>query len=283
MSDTPGTAADGALRGTRIGILEGRMTSELARLVERHGGVPVLAPALREVTTDASEPVARLIRELAAGRIDIVVFMTGVGAAALFAEAENQGKIDDLVDALQRTTNVTRGQKPWRAMKERGVPITISAPSPYTTDEVLATLANIPMEGKGVALLHYGERSEPLSHAIEDAGGILLDLCLYEWQLPDDTGPIESLIREVIGGGITAVLFTSKVQARHLMAVAERIGLGDELVDALNTRCAAAAVGPTSAQELIYSGIEPRVVPDNPKMGPMVVALGAYLQADEAV
>ena len=144
------------------------MTSELARLVERHGGVPVLAPALREVTTDASEPVATLVQELAAGRVDIVVFMTGVGAAALFKEAERQGKLDDLVGALQRTTNVTRGQKPWRPMKERGVPITVSAPSPYTTDELLATLADIPMEGKGVALLHYGERSEPLARAIQE-------------------------------------------------------------------------------------------------------------------
>ena len=281
MSDTPAPAPrpEGALGGARIGILEGRMTSELARLVERHGGVPVLAPALREVTTDASDEVATLVRELAAGRVDIVIFMTGVGAAALFAEAERQGLLDDLVSALQRTTNVTRGQKPWRPMKERGVPITVSSPSPYTTDEVLATLADIPMEGKGVALLHYGERSEPLSRAVEDAGGTLLDLLLYEWQLPDDTGPIESLVREVIAGEIAAVLVTSKVQARHLMVVAERIGLGDELVDALNTRCAVAAVGPTSAQELLYSGIEPRVVPDNPKMGPMIVALGAYLQA----
>lgn len=279
MSEIPAPVPlpEGALGGARIGILEGRMTSELARLVERHGGVPVLAPALREVTISASDEVATLVRELAAGRIDIVVFMTGVGAAALFAEAERQGLLDDLVRALQHTVNVTRGQKPWRPMKERGVPVTVSSPSPYTTDEVLATLADIPMEGKGVALLHYGERSEPLSRAIEDAGGTLLDLCLYEWQLPDDTGPIESLIREVVAGGVSAVLFTSKVQARHLMVVAERIGLGSELIDAFQTRCAAAAVGPTTAQELVYSGIEPRVVPDNPKMGPMVVALGAYL------
>ncbi len=259
------------------------MTSELARLVERHGGVPVLAPALREVTISASDEVATLVRELAAGRIDIVVFMTGVGAAALFAEAERQGLLDDLVRALQHTVNVTRGQKPWRPMKERGVPITVSSPSPYTTDEVLATLADIPMEGKGVALLHYGERSEPLSRAIEDAGGTLLDLLLYEWQLPEDTGPIDSLIREVIAGGVAAVLFTSKVQARHLMTVAERIGLGGDLIDAFHTRCVAAAVGPTTAQELVYSGIEPRVVPDNPKMGPMVVALGEYLRAGERV
>src|SRR5690606_3243271 len=143
MSEGSSRTADGVLRGARIGILEGRMTSELARLVERHGGVPVHAPARREVTADAAAPDATLMQELAAGRVDIVVFMTGVGAAALFAEAERQGKLDDLVSALQHTTNVTRGQKPWRPMKERGVPITVSAPSPYTTDEVLSTLAGI--------------------------------------------------------------------------------------------------------------------------------------------
>jgi uroporphyrinogen-III synthase len=281
MSETS-PAPGGALSGARIGILEGRMTSELARLVERHGGVPVLAPALREVKTDAGEPVATLVQELAAGRVDIVIFMTGVGAAALFAEAERQGKLDDLVGALQHTTNVTRGQKPWRPMKERGVPISVSAPSPYTTDELLATLADVPMQGKGVALLHYGERSEPAAQAVRDAGGNVLELCLYEWQLPDDTTPIESLIREVIAGQITAVLVTSKVQARHLMEVAERIGLADELVESLNTTTVVGAVGPTSAQELLYCGIEPRVVPDNPKMGPLIVALGEHLRSSRA-
>lgn len=253
------------------------MTGELARLVERRGGVPRLAPALREVTTHAPKEVESLIDKLAAGSVQVVVFLTGVGAAALFAEAERQGRLEELSDHLQGTINICRGQKPWRPLKERGIPVSVTVPTPYTTDEVLATLAEIPMAGKGVALLHYGERSDVLAQAITASGGDLLELCLYEWQLPEDTRPIERLIEEVIAGDLDAVLFTSKIQVRHLMEVATTRGVAGEMVRALNTRSVAAAVGPTCAHELEAFGIEPKVVPTNPKMGPMIVALGEYL------
>src|ERR1051326_2291610 len=43
----PAVSAD--LRGKVVAFLEGRRSSELANLIERHHGVPLAAPCLREV------------------------------------------------------------------------------------------------------------------------------------------------------------------------------------------------------------------------------------------
>jgi uroporphyrinogen-III synthase len=266
------------LRGARVGVLEARMDAELAGLVRRHGGQPRMAPALREVPTDGSAAVTGLLDSLAAGEVQIVTFMTGVGTSALFDEAERAGRLEELVAALQSTVNVARGQKPWGPLKRRGVPISLTVDEPYTTLDVLLTLRRLSPRGKGVALLHYGERSEAISAPLRRWGATVHDLCLYEWRLPDDLGPVESLVEEVIAGELDCVAFTSQVHVRHLFLVADRMGRGEELRSALNHRSVVAAVGPTCAAALEAAGVPPRVVPTHPKMGPMILAIAAYLE-----
>ena len=256
----------------RVGLLEGRMSGELASLVRRHGGDPVLGPALREETMDAAVPVGGLIDALGAGEVEVVVFLTGVGANALFNAAEGLGRLEELIDLLQRTTNVCRGQKPWGPLKKRGVPISVTVPDPYTTPDVVSTLSTLRPAGRGFALLHYGERSEPLADALAGWGASVRELCLYEWRLPEDTAPLKALIRAVIAGEVDAVAFTSQVQLRHLLQVAGETGEEEALLEALH-RVVVAAVGPTSAAALEAVGVVPEVVPAHPKMGPMVVAL----------
>jgi uroporphyrinogen-III synthase len=270
------------LRGARVALLEGRMGGELAGLVTRHGGAPIVAPALLEVAVDASGPVEALLDRLAAGEIEVVVFLTGVAATALLAAADGLGRGEELVSRLQRTVNVARGQKPWRPLKQRGIPVSLTVEAPYTVREVVQGVESVGVSGRGVALLHYGERSDELSSALRDLGARLLDLSLYEWRPPEDTRPLESLIGEVIGGRVDVVAFTSQVQLRHLLLVSERMGVRDALVDALRTRTLVAAVGPTCAAALEAAGIVPDVVPDHPKMGPMVVAIAESLAARRA-
>ena len=75
-----------SLHGARVGLLESRLSAELAELVRRMGGTPVLAPSVREVPR--SEETARFLERLATGRFSVVVLLTGVGVAALLREAD---------------------------------------------------------------------------------------------------------------------------------------------------------------------------------------------------
>ena len=69
----------------RVALLEARMSRELARLVEKHGGAPVCVPAVQETGQELDPDMAtRLITALAEGDYDIAVFMTGVAVSLLF-------------------------------------------------------------------------------------------------------------------------------------------------------------------------------------------------------
>ena len=83
---------------------------------------------------------------------------------------------------------------------------------------------------------------------------------------------------------VDALVFTSQVQVRHLFNVAEQLGMRDELTASLNGEIITAAVGPVCADALKEVGITPDVQPADPKMGPLLIALGDYIELtrDEA-
>lgn len=272
------------LDGMRVATLEARMTGALASMISKRGGEPVCAPALREAPLDCADDVGYLLDRLAGNSIDVVVFQTGVGARALFAEADRQSRLDELLEALRGITTVCRGPKPTAALRQAKVQVSAGIAAPYTTKELLDALIDLPVRGKRLMALQYGERNAALMSALRDECESADELCLYEWQLPDDTAPMASLIDELLGGAVDVIAFTSQVQIRHLYQVAAANDVPQsELSDALNERTIVCAVGPTCAAALVDVGVATDTQPEYPKMGHMVNALAEYVGGLSAV
>jgi uroporphyrinogen-III synthase len=129
-----------------------------------------------------------------------------------------------------------------------------------------------------VILLHDGERSETLAETLLARQAQLDELWLYRWLMPEETDGLKSLVRRLIAGEIEALTITCQIQFRHLMAVAESLRVERDLVRALNENVVVAAVGPTCAAVLRAYGVRVQVMPDHPKMGPLVAALMRKLE-----
>jgi uroporphyrinogen-III synthase len=261
----------------KIALLEARMSHELARLVERHGGEPLCVPAVREHHEIDSERADRIITALAARSYDIAIFMTGVAVSLLFEIAERIGRRPDLVAGLRSVTTICRGPKPTAALRGFGVVPTLTARESFTSAEVIDTFAGLELEGRPVLLFHYGERSDSLAETLLARQAILHEEWLYRWQLPEDTSGLERLVASIVAGEVDALAVTCQVQFRHLHAVAQRMGLERDLVRTLNERMTVAAVGPTCHAILQMHGVEVDVMPDHPKMGPLIVALMRHI------
>lgn len=268
-----------SLNGARVAHLEGRMSGEMAKLIRHYGGEPVSAPSVREHALECGAEVAAFIDWLTGSSPPkVVIFLTGAGATALFREAEQLGRLPELFDALKEVQTVCRGPKPTAVLKRYGLPISLSVREPYTTTELLEALSTLDLTAHRIAVVHYGERNVMLAEALQSKGVQLEELCLYEWLMPEDTAPLQEIIHEIINQRIDAVVFTSQVQARHLLQVAASLGRESELIQALNASTVVAAVGPTCAASLESSGVTPQVVPEHPKMGPMLSLLAQHIE-----
>ena len=262
----------------KVALLEARMGRELARLVEKHGGEPLCVPAVRECRELDDDAAQRLFADLVSGRYDATVFMTGVAVSLLFEIAERLGRRSELVAALRATTTVCRGPKPTAALRGFGVTPSLTARESFTSAEVIDAFGAQDLEGRRILLFHYGERSDSLAETLIARRAILDEQWLYRWSLPEDTSGLEGLVGRIVVGEVDALAITCQVQFRHLYMVAERLGRADDLVRALNDQVVVAAVGPTCQAVLRLHKVDVDVVPDHPKMGPLVVALMRHLE-----
>lgn len=263
------------LDGQRIGLLESRKADDVASMVRRMGGIPICAPSVREVPRDAD--VQPVLTRLVDDDFALVVLLTAAASDALLLDATRHGVLSAVVAALQRTTVACRGPKPVLSLRRHGLVPQIVTEKPHTTDELLASLEAVPLAGSNTLLLHYGEPSSTVSRALTDRGAAVEDLCLYDWALPEDVTPLQTLIADTLGGRIDAVLVTSQIQFRHLMVVATAMGAASALTDALRERVLVGVVGPICARATRAAGIVPDVMPRSPNGPSLIQALADYV------
>lgn len=261
------------LTGLRVLSFESRRAQEIARLIAAYGGVPALAPAMREVPLESNTEALDFIRGLIDGRFDMLILLTGVGTRTLARIAGTICAPAEFIRALGRVSLVARGPKPAAALKELGAAAAITAPEPSTWRDVLQSLdanaASAPLRGRRVAVQEYGASNPELLAGLARRGAIVTRVPVYEWALPEDSGPLRSAIEDLASGRMDVVLFTSSAQLTNLLHVAAQDGREPALL-----RCfpsvAVGSIGPMTSEALRARGIEPDFEPPHPKMGFLV-------------
>jgi uroporphyrinogen-III synthase len=253
---------------------ESRRATEMAELIRRHGGEPTVAPALREVPLSDNREALDYISRLAAGAIDIVIMMTGVGLRTLVQAVECQWPRERLVAALQRAQLVARGPKPIAALRELGLQPDITVPEPNTWREILDRLdAALPVVGKRVAVQEYGIMNQEFLQGLAARGAVVQRVRIYRWALPEDAGPLRAAIRAVSDAAVDIALFTSATQVYHLFQVAADEGgavHGPDQLRAGFSKVVIASIGPVCSEGLREHGLVADLEAEHPKMGQLV-------------
>ena len=265
----------GGLSGLRVIAFESRRAAEMAKLIENHGGRAIVAPSMREVPLESNTEALSFARTLASGGFDMVIFLTGVGTRALARVVETIYPLDDFAAALRRIAVVTRGPKPAAALKELGVPVALNVPEPNTWRELLHALddnaASLPLAGKRVAVQEYGASNQELLAGLAARGARVTRVPVYQWALPEYTGPLRAAVDAIVRGEIEIALFTTSVQVEHLLQVAREMGCEQELRRGL-ARVVIGSIGPLTSGELREQGLSVDFEPEHPKMGFLVNA-----------
>lgn len=267
---------------------ESRRRDEMALLIEKSGGVPINAPSMREITLGDNPAVVAFAESLAAGRLDHVLFMTGVGTNALFGALEELNLKPAVLEHLATRTIIARGPKPVAALNKLGIRVDIKAPEPNTWREVASQLlaAGVPLAGRSIAVQEYGEPSLELYDWLREQGAHVERVPVYKWGLPDDLAPLQAAIHRTIRGELDVLLWTSAQQINHTLGTAEDLGCREAWLQAAN-RCVIGSIGPTASQRLRDFGLLPDLEPTHPKMAHLVretlAAAPAVLQRKRGV
>jgi uroporphyrinogen decarboxylase len=261
-----------SLANLRIASLESRKGEEMARLIEKFGGQAFISPSMREVPLEDNPAAVDFAHRLITGDIDIVIFMTGVGFRHLLSAVEKRVDRQRFLAVLGDIVTIARGPKSVVAMKEAGLTPTHRIPEPNTWREVLTYMdAHVPMAHQTVGIQEYGKTNPSLVAGLEARGAKVLNVKVYQYDLPFDTQPLADNIQAIVAGQRDVVLFTSAHQVANLLLMAERLHLEPHLRSALRN-LVVASVGPTTSEMLRDCELPVDVEPEHPKMGPLVMA-----------
>lgn len=259
-------------QGLRVGALESRMATEMERFIIRYGGVPVVAPSMRELPLSENPHALECGQALLGGQIDMVVLLTGVGFRTLMEVMQTRHPLQAITAALRDTVLVVRGPKPTLALKEWGLQPRISVPEPNTWRDILNALdASYPegLQGIRIAVQEYGVSNPEFLEGLKERGAEVRPVPVYRWTLPEDLAPLKHLLQQVMDEVIPVLLITNAVQVEHIIKV---LGSDEKINDfrkALH-RMMVASIGQVASERLRHYGFPVDLEPSHPKMGTLV-------------
>lgn len=274
MDSNPRTS----LQGLKVASFESRRSKEMAELIRRYGGEPIVAPSMREVPVSENRASMELLPQLEAGKFDLFILMTGVGTKALNKTWVTQYSPERIKAALEKVELVARGPKPVGALKELGLQPAITAPEPNTWREVLSALDTSPgLRDKRITIQEYGIPNRELVSELEARGATVVSVPIYRWSLPEDLAPLREASQRILRGEVDIALFTNATQVDHLFKVAADDRAGNALREAFKVTVIG-SVGPLCTEALEQFGLKPDVEPAHPKMGSLLAEIAASAQ-----
>jgi len=259
----------------RVAAFESRRAEDVARMIERFGGVPLVSPSMRETPVEGDRSVVEFAHRLITGQIELVILLTGVGTREMVARVEKHVDRERFLHALADVNTVVRGPKPLAALKELGLTPTIVVPEPNTWREVLAAIdERLSVTNLTVAVQEYGVPNVSLIAGLEARGATVESFKVYRWDLPEDLGPLRANIERIAAGEIDVGMFTSAQQVVHLLQVAREMHLESKLRESFD-RMVIASVGPTTSEVLRGNDLPVDFEPSHPKMGHLISELAA--------
>jgi uroporphyrinogen decarboxylase len=210
----------------------------MEKLIEKYGGVPHVAPSLKEIPMEDHREAFDFLQDMERGRYDLTILMTGVGLRYLLKIWEEKFSKERILGAFGKTKVVVRGPKPTQVCKLNDIPIAVTVPPPNTWQEILQILSDENLlAGKKVALFEYGISDTHFIAELTARGAEAHPLKIYQWALPDDTAPLRRAFTDIIAGKVDLLLQTSAVQIDHLLR------MGADIKEELAFRRALSRVG----------------------------------------
>lgn len=268
------------LQNKKIVIAGSQKTDEMAEIIERRGGVP-LVRSLQGLTdsdpVEVEEDVKRFIEQGA----DWFIFTTGIGFEAMIQAAERLNTVSEFEKRLKETKIACRGYKTNAYLKKSGIhPVVCDDDG--TIASMIEKLELFDFTDQKVWIQLHGELSSQLHQFIQSKGSMDVQVVLpYRYHAPEQE-TLASLMNELILREVDAVCFTTRVQVGYLFDYAKEHGREEELKSVFDQDVLAAAVGKVTAEALQDKGVSRIIVPEKERMGALIVEIAHYYEGQQS-
>lgn len=260
----------GGFDGLRVAAFESRRSEDIANLISSRGGIPAVAPSMREVPVKQPGAVWSFAKRLFEEKTDLVVFLTATGVSMVAELIISKYGRREYLKALRKTKIICRGSKTVSALAKLGIEPEIKVCEPATWKEVVISASKAGLlNGTTIEVQQSGAANPQLMRALRKHGAKARSFSVYKWKFPENTVPLEETVRSVASGNQDLLLFTSSRQVANIMETARRMKNARLFKEGVS-RTVIGSIGPSTTATLKRFGISVDYEPDRAKMERLV-------------
>ncbi|MEE9585468.1 MAG: uroporphyrinogen-III synthase [Nitrososphaerales archaeon] len=265
------------LNGKSVVITRPRhQAGDLAEIVTKLGGQPRIVPTVEIGPVSDLEEVKKPLSLIAAGKADIIIFMSQNGVSSFLTLSEKLRLKSDVLKALHSMQVVAIGSKTGKMLEEQCIRVDIT-PADHSSNGLADALSRLDLRGKVLALPRTDKPTDYLNKRLDGTSAEIVQFTTYETRCPSDRTEILNLIEDILNGRIDIITFTSSATARNLIQIAEERRLADRLMNSLSEKVVVASIGPVTTSTLESLGVKVHVTPEEYTIEAMMEALDTYL------
>ncbi|MBU4077851.1 MAG: uroporphyrinogen-III synthase [Euryarchaeota archaeon] len=223
------------------------------KLAESMGFKAITAPMI-DVLDKTDANFKGFMERIMEGAVDYVIFTSANGVEFTLLKLNST---DEFIDQLNETKVVAVGPKTRDALLKNGINVSLM-PDRYSSEGLVDLLTGI--EGSIIEIARSSHGAPELVSGLIGKGAKVHETQVYEIIRPRDERH-EKLMKEALAGKIDIFAFTSSMMVRNFMAIAEDMGIKDEIIRILNEKTVAAIGKPTS-ETLAGFGVNVGIMPE---------------------
>ncbi len=226
--------------------------TESAELASSMGFKVITAPMIDVVDkTDAN--FRGFVERVMEGEVDYVIFTSANGVEFTLLKLDEP---EEFIEQLNKTHVVAIGPMTRKALLKNGIRVS-SVPESYSSKGVVEALSRI--EGEVIEIARSSHGAPELIKGLHDKGAIVHETVVYQIIRPKDERH-DALMKRALAGEVDIFAFTSSMMVRNLMALADEMGIKEELIHIMNENTVAAIGKPTS-DTLSGFGVKVKIMP----------------------
>ena len=229
---------------------------ESVKLAESLGFEAVAVPMI-EILDKADSGFDGFVKRVIGGKSDYVIFTSANGIDLTLSKIPDEER-DSFIDALKKTNTIAIGPNTQKALQKLGIDDS-GIPEIYSSDGLVEYLCKN-VSGKTIDIARSSYGAPILISGLEKCGAAVFETQVYTLGMPDGNEQ-KKLIELAISGKITVFAFTSSMMVRNFFANADKMGVGEQIVNVLNDSTVA-AIGIPTADTVNSYGVEVEVIPD---------------------
>ncbi len=227
--------------------------AESVKLANSMGFETIIAPMI-DVADKTDANFKGFVERVMNGEADYVIFTSTNGVEFTLIKLNEP---EEFIEQLNKTRVVAIGPRTKNALLESGIHVSLM-PDSYSSEGLVEHLKEI--KGAVIEIARSSHGAPLLVEGLREKGAIVHETQVYQIISPRDERHA-SLMKRVLAGEVDVFAFTSSMMVRNFMALAEEIGVKDEIIRVLNKKIVA-AIGKPTAKTLSEFGVKIKVIPE---------------------